>query len=252
MISAILIGLVALAVHPPSAAAQADFYGKGNRLYQEGDFAGALEAYESILDAGFESGDLHFNTGNAYFKLGDLGRAILHYERARRLQPRDEGILANLELARTLTVDEVEALPRFWVLSAWDWWIGLLPRSLLLLVVTFSYLAGMAGLVALIMRRGTTVALWGARLAWIGGVLTLVFGLNLAVRELGLGRAEEAVVLVAEIPVRSAPSDDGDLTVFTVHEGTKVRIDRRSDEWAEVVLEDGKVGWVKLEAVETI
>ncbi len=249
---AILAVLVALAVHPPNAAAQADFYGEGNRLYQDGDFEGALEAYESILDAGFESGGLHFNTGNAYFKLGNLGRAILHYERASRLLPRDEGVLANLELARTLTVDEVEALPRFWVLSAWDWWIGLLPRSLLLLVVALAYLGGMTGVVALIMRRGTSVALWGGRMALAGGVFTLVLGSSVLVRELGLGRAEEAVVLVAEVRVRSAPSDDGDLTVFTVHEGTKVRIDRRSDEWAEVVLEDGKVGWLKLEAVETI
>lgn len=249
---AILVGLVALAVHPPNVAAQADFYGEGNRIYQEGDFAGALEAYESILDAGFESGDLHYNTGNAYFKLGRLGRAILHYERARRLLPGDEGVLANLELARTLTVDEVEPLPRFWVLSVWDWSIGLLPRSLLLLVVALSYVGGMAGVVALILRRGTAVAVWGGRLAVLGGVLTLVLGMNLMVRELGLGRAEEAVVLVAEVPVRSAPSEDGDLTVFTVHEGTKVRIDRRSDEWAEVVLADGKVGWLKLETVETI
>jgi len=249
---AILVALVAVAAHPPTAAAQADFYAEGNRLYQEGDFAGALEAYESILDAGFESGDLHFNIGNAYFKLGDLGRAILHYERAHRLLPSDEGVLANLELARTLTVDEVEALPRFWVLSAWDWWVGLLPRSLLLLLVALSYLGGMAGVVALIMRRGTSVAIWGGRMALAGGVLTLVLGLNLVVRELGLSRAEEAVVLVAEVPVRSAPSEDGDLTVFTIHEGTKVRIDRRSDEWAEVVLEDGKVGWLRLEAVETI
>lgn len=249
---AILVGVVTLAVHASHAAAQADFYGEGNRLYQEGDFAGALEAYESILDAGFESGDLHYNTGNAYFKLGDLGRAILHYERARRLLPGDEGVLANLELAGTLTVDEVEALPRFWVLSAWDWWIALLPRSLLLLVVALAYLGGMAGVVAWIMRRGTSMALWGGRIALVGGGLTLVFGLILMVRELGLSRAEEAVVLVAEVPVRSAPSEDGDLTVFTVHEGTKVRIDRRSDEWAEVVLEDGKVGWLKLEAVETI
>lgn len=249
---AILAVLVALAVHPPNAAAQADFYGEGNRLYQEGDFAGALEAYESILDAGFESGDLHFNTGNAYFKLGDLGRAILNYERARRLLPADEGVLANLELARTLTVDDVEALPRFWLLSAWDWWIGLLPKRLLLLFVALSYLGGMAGVVALIMRRGTSVALWGGRMALVGGVLTFVLGVNLLVRELGLSRAEEAVVLVAEVPVRSAPSEDGDLTVFTVHEGTKVRIDRRSGEWAEVVLEDGKVGWLKLDAVETI
>ena len=249
---AILAGFMAITIHPLYAKAQVDFYAQGNGLYQEGDFAGALSAYESILDAGFESGDLHFNIGNAYFKLGNLGRAILHYERSRRLLPGDEGVLANLELARTLTADEVEALPRFWVLSAWDWWLSLLPRSVLLMVVGSSYLLGMAGVLVVILRRATPVSRWGTRSALVGGVVTLVLGLNLLVLELGLGSAEEAVVLASEVAVQSAPSEDGDLTVFTVHEGTKVRIDRRSDEWAEVVLEDGKVGWLRLESVEAI
>jgi len=50
----------------------------------------------------------------------------------------------------------------------------------------------------------------------------------------------------------SAPLHDETLTVFTVHEGTKVRIDRLFGEWAEVVLEDGRVGWVPVEVLETI
>lgn len=50
------------------------------------------------------------------------------------------------------------------------------------------------------------------------------------------------------VQVRSAPLDDEALTLFTVHEGTKVRVDRR----AEVVLEDGKVGWVPVDVFETI
>lgn len=244
--------LLVVTLLPAGASGQVDFYRDGNRLYQDGDYEGALQAYLNILDAGFESGDLYFNTGNAYFKIGDLGRAILYYERARRLSPGDEGVLANLALARTLTVDEVEPLPRFWVLSAWDWWVGLLPRGLLIAVVAAAYLMTMAGVLGVVLRRGTAAAIWGGRAALAGGALTLVLGLNLVVRELGLGRSEEAVVLVAEVPVRSAPSDDGDLTVFTVHEGTKVRIDRSSNDWAEVVLEDGKVGWLKLDALEII
>ena len=54
------------------------------------------------------------------------------------------------------------------------------------------------------------------------------------------------------VPVRSAPLDDEALTLFTVHEGTKVRVDRRSEAWAEVVLEDGRVGWVPVDVFETI
>jgi SH3-like domain-containing protein len=60
------------------------------------------------------------------------------------------------------------------------------------------------------------------------------------------------VVMDEEVPVRSAPSDDEELLVFAVHEGTKVRIERRAGEWLEVVLEDGKVGWVRAEVLQVI
>ena len=72
------------------------------------------------------------------------------------------------------------------------------------------------------------------------------------VRELELGQAQEAVVLQPQVDVLSAPLDDETLTIFTVHEGTKVRIDRLSEEWAEVALEDGRVAWVPVGVLETI
>jgi uncharacterized protein YgiM (DUF1202 family) len=52
--------------------------------------------------------------------------------------------------------------------------------------------------------------------------------------------------------VRSAPADQDDLTLFEIHEGTRVRIDERAGEWAEVVLDDGKVGWVPADVLEEI
>jgi SH3-like domain-containing protein len=55
-----------------------------------------------------------------------------------------------------------------------------------------------------------------------------------------------------EVSVQSAPSDDLALQVFTIHEGTKTRIDQQSGEWAEIVLADGKVGWVRVEVLEII
>ena len=54
------------------------------------------------------------------------------------------------------------------------------------------------------------------------------------------------------VAVRSAPAQDDDLTLFEIHEGTRVRLDQRTGEWAEVVLDDGKVGWVPLDVMEII
>ena len=237
---------------PGPAVAQVEIYQEGNRLYQEGDFEGALASYLRLVEAGFESGEVYYNIGNTYFKLSDVAQSILHYERARRLLPGDEDVQANLDLARSLTVDEIAPLPRFWLFSAVDWWVGLLPRTLLIAVVVASYLVGTGVVLLLILKRGAPAAVWGRRIASASAVVFLLFGLNLAVREFEVGRAQEAVVLQPQVDVLSAPLDDETLTIFTVHEGTKVRIDRLSEEWAEVALEDGRVGWVPVGVLETI
>ena len=226
-------------------AAQEAFFDEGNRRYQEGDYAGAIELYERILESGLESGELHYNLGNAWFRLGELGPAILHYERARRIMPRDGDLGANLELARALTVDQVTPLPGFWLFRVARWWVDLLSRPALLAVVTLAWLTAMTALIAAILGRGGPLLAWSGRVAATAGVATLMFGLSLAARELALGRPDEAVIMAAEAAVHSAPSDDPALLIFTVHEGTKVRVERRSDEWVEIVLEDGKVGWVR-------
>ena len=133
-----------------------------------------------------------------------------------------------------------------------SWWVYLLPASTLALLVGAGYLVAMAGLVVLVLKRGSLLAGWARSAAIAAAALTFMFGINLAAVEFGIGQSEEAIVMAEEVPVQSAPTDDRALQVFTVHEGTKVRIDQRSDEWVEIVLEDGKVGWVRLDVLEAI
>ena len=232
--------------------AQVEFYQEGNRLYQEGDYEGALASYLRLIEAGFEAGEVYYNIGNSYFKLGEVAHSILYFERAKRLLPRDEDVLVNLDLARSLTVDEIQPLPRFWLFGLFDWWVGFLPKTFLVAAVTLAYLIGMGSTIILILRRDLPSVLWGGRMSLLCGGFLLVFGLNLVVRESGIAQAEEGIVIESRVEVRSAPLDDQTLMLFTVHEGTKVRVDRRSEEWAEVVLEDGKVGWIPVEVFETI
>ena len=246
--AAVWLGLLTSGV----SAGQGAFFDEGNQRYQEGDFRGALERYSRILADGLESGELYYNIGNTYFKLGDLGPAILYYERARRLMPGDGDLLANLELARSLTADEVVPLAEFWLFRAVGWWVGLLPRPALVWLVALAYLTAMTAVILVILRPATVLATWGRRVAIAAATVAVVFGLNLAVRELDIGTAEDAVIMAEETEVQSAPSDDSALQIFAVHEGTKVRIDRRSDAWIEIILEDGKVGWVRADQLEPI
>jgi tetratricopeptide (TPR) repeat protein len=232
--------------------AQESMFEDGNRQYQDGDYESALSSYLQVLEAGFESGALYYNIGNCYFKLGDLGRSILFYERALVENPRDDDARANLELAESLTADEIVPLPGFWVLRAVDWWVHALPSSWLSAIVGMAYVVGMSAVVAALLSRSRAIERWGRRIAIVAGVLVLVFGINMASIELGLGEPVEAIVLADEVSVQSAPTDDQALQVFTIHEGTKARIDQQSGQWAEIVLADGKVGWVKVEVLEII
>ena len=237
---------------PGSLPAQDALFDEGNRLYQEGDFGGAAASYGAVLEGGFESAELYYNLGNAHFRLGDVAEAVLNYERAARLDPGNDDVQANLALVNRMLRDRIEPLPRFWLLSAFDWWMGLIPRGLLEAVVAVCYLFLGVASVLLVLRRPRGWRAAVRRAAYAGAVGTVLLGGTLALRETGLGQPREAIVMAAEARVLSAPSEEGGLTVFTLHEGTKVRIDRRAGEWAEIVLADGKVGWLPLEVLEVV
>lgn len=231
---------------------QEPLFAEGNRLYQEGDFGGAAASYGAVIEGGFESAEVYYNLGNAHFRLGETARAVLNYRRAARLDPGNDDIRANLALVNQRLQDRIEPLPRFWLLSVFDWWMGLIPGGVLRALVAGCYLLLGGTVVLIVLRRP---AGWRGplrRFAYGAAVATVLLGTTLMIRETGLGRAEEAVVMAGEARVLSAPSEDGGLTVFTLHEGTTVRIDRRAGGWAEIVLADGKVGWLPLEVLEVI
>jgi tetratricopeptide (TPR) repeat protein len=234
------------------ASTQQEIFETGNQFYQAEDYSAAVEAYEAVWAGGFESPDLHYNLGNAYFKTGELGHSILSWERALRRAPGHEDAAANLELAIRLSADDIEPLPRFWLFSAVSWWVNLIPRSALLIVVGLAWLAFTGGALARVLVSAEHFRRLGGWGIAAGAVTLALLGTNLAVREFDVGQPERGVILAEAVSVRSAPTDDDDLTVFEVHEGTRVRIDQRTEHWVEIVLDDGKVGWVPVGVIGVV
>ncbi len=132
------------------------------------------------------------------------------------------------------------------------WWVNLLPLATLRLAVAATYVLAVVGTIVVVLRRGTPLAEWAGWGAIAAGIIVLLLGVNLLVREAGVGRPDEAVVLAEAVSVQSAPSDDPALQLYTIHEGTKVRLDQSGDDWVEVVLEDGRVGWVPVDVLGRI
>ena len=225
---------------------------RANRLYEAGDFAAAAEAYQSLIDGGLRNSLLYYNLGNAWFKQGDLGRAILNYRRAARLAPRDPDIRANLSLARAQTADAIKAdgrAPLQELVTLAQTWLTLNETALLALGLWFA-------LAALVIVRSHLPPGRGRALLQIllpaTAFLFLAALLALGSRLYDERSRPAAVVIAPEVNVTSGPGEQY-ITEFTLHSGAEVRLIERRDYWVRLVLPGGQLqGWVPADAVEAV
>ena len=103
-----------------------NIFAEANKLYQENDYEKASEKYQLLLNSGAESAALYYNLGNAQFQLGQLGPAILYYEKAKRIDPTDKDVSYNLKLANSRVVDKIEVIPNFFFV---DWYLQLVQQK---------------------------------------------------------------------------------------------------------------------------
>ena len=127
MFTAFVLSLVIAGISSADEAAQT--FEQANQLYLQAKYPDAIAQYEKIVQSGFESGEFYFNLGNAYYKSGNIQKAILNYERAKQLLPRDEDVQFNLQLANLQVVDKIDAVPRLFVYRWIDSMLALFSLS---------------------------------------------------------------------------------------------------------------------------
>ena len=224
---------------------------EGDSAYMKNDYASAIQIYEALLNRG-EAADIYYNLGNSYYKAGDIAKAILNYERALLLQPGNGDIRANLEIARSKTVDKVEPVPEIFFVS----WTKSLINSM---SVDSWAVCGVVCFILLIVSLYLFIFSKQIVLKKAGFISGIVF---LAVTILAnvfanqqkdeLANRNSAIVINPSVTVRSTPSESG-TSLFILHEGHKVGVkDGSMKDWKEIRLEDGKVGWVPASAIEII
>ncbi|MFH1777142.1 MAG: tetratricopeptide repeat protein [Candidatus Omnitrophota bacterium] len=222
------------------------FY-KANILYEEGKYAEATSAYRNLLDKGFESGSLYYNLGNCYFKQGVLGQAILNYERAKQLIPRDRDLQSNYEYARSLLKVPPLEEKKTWLLQFMDNLYAQLTIDgitvLLCLIYVAFVLVIILGIVFKTHRLYTRILL---SILIVFSVLSAVF-LERRISVLG----KEAIIISKKADAKFEPFDRA-TTHFTLEEGMKVRVLVRNNDWSKVERLDKKVGWVKNIVFEVI
>ena len=223
-----------------------------NAAYTEGNWEDAVKDYEMISSLGLESPQLYCNLGNAWFKTGNLGKAILNYERALRLDPSYSDARYNLEFANTRTQDRIDAVPEF-VLKTWmrklcytldsDSW-----------AIAFLVLLALTGSMLLLFLLSPSTA--GKRTGFISAVVLLLlcsFSLGFSIRQKNeCLQKDGAIVMKPVISAKSSPSDSGNMDLFILHEGTKVKVLDAVGEWNNISISDGRQGWVKASELELI
>ena len=244
------LALIFVAASGAAAGPVEERFEAANRAYEEGDFSGAELEYRAILEYGLRAPEVYYNLGNAVFRQGRLGQAILNYERALRLAPADEDVLFNLEYARERLVDREEAT-RHWIADAYAGWIRLVGPDRDAWLLLWIYLPAMAAVCAWIAVRDLRLR----RLARFTGLVLLVFlvpaGGLLLVRVSIESSDRGAIVMDEKVEGRSGP-DEGHATLFTIHEGLKVQVRNESGEWVQVLLPNGLNGWLPRSSVERI
>lgn len=218
--------------------------------YKSGDYLSAIDQYEALLKEGYRSSELLYNTGNAYFRSGQLGRAILNYERAAQLSPHDADISHNLKVAQSRITEPIDSLPSFFLLRWWRALGGLcMPDTWSL----FGLLLLCAG------ATGGAVWLWGnSRVSRKWGFITGLAATLLCILPFSLAAYRAAIikdsgygiVIKGSLPVLSAPESVSEMT--TIHEGTKVQLIDAIDQWQKVELPNGETGWILKTGIEKI
>ena len=225
---------------------------EANELYEQGDWAAAVEAYDKILELGLESARLYYNLGNAYYRQDEMAKAVLYYERALKLDPSFVDARYNLDYVNSLLHDKIETVPEFFVKE----WLRALSQKMSSNAWAVIFLLLLAVTLALFLVFRLSVSIKWRRAGFFTSLVTLMFmfvALSFSIwQKNDYMSHDDAVVMVPVTSAKSSPSADNSTDLFVLHEGTKVKILDRAESWIKISLADGRQGWMKTTDIEEI
>lgn len=231
-IAAIALGCAAVS----SARADQDpAFAQANQEYSEGHFQEAIKSYESLVASGQWSTNLFYDLGNAWFRLGDFGQAILNYERALALDPHHPEAAANLAFAR----DEARALElkrnaleryiemgtpsQYSIAASIAFWSALLLAAALFFSRRRSNLLVVLTVFSIVLFAGTVFALYSLETGSRGKALAIVTG--------------------KEIVARVATADNAS-SVLALPPGSEIKVLSQRGDWLYAGLPNDLRGWI--------
>jgi tetratricopeptide (TPR) repeat protein len=233
---------VSVAVSSVFAQSDAEF-AKANQDYAQNNFKEAISGYETLVRAGQWSANVFYNLGNAYFRAGDFGRAILNYERALALERHHPEATANLRIAR----DEARALE---MQQGWpERYLQFASINQYIITAAVAFWVGLfcvGGLIFARRRSATIIALL------IFSLVVFVIAI-LAIYELDHGSKGRSLAIVTgkDVQARLATADTAN-SVLALPPGSEVKILSTRGDWAYAALPNDLRGWIPAKSAEQV
>jgi len=246
----LLFLFITLQIHAQEDVARSAF-NKANQAYTAGNYEMAIDSYKQVLKTDMRSPETYFNLGNSYYKLNQVGPAIYNYEKALLLDPDNTDILNNLQFAKQMRIDAVEALPENEIESQ----VTSIAKSLS--IDEWAYLSVILMIIAVLLfvlyyysntARKKRLFFLLMLLFAISTVISIVIGFY---AQNNLNDKQYAIVYVTEFTTREEPKTNSTAS-FVIHEGTKVEVLEEFNSWARISLENGSKAWVTLETIKKL
>lgn len=220
-----------------------NIFNEGNTFYNQGKYSQAIKKYESIIKDGFESSELYFNLGNAYYKINDIANSIFYFEKSLLIDPNNDETINNLSFSQNMTIDKIETVPINQVSKFISKLINLFNyNSWILISIIFEFLSLIFFSLFLFNKNSNTKK----RYFSFGSIFFLCFAIFLII---GINSKSEykknnpAILFDNRISFKSEPNERSE-ELFLLNEGTKVNVLEKINEWSLIELSNGSKGWV--------
>ncbi len=216
---------------------------KGNELYKNNQYQLAIDEYNKLINQGYEGVSIYYNLGNAHYRLGKIGFAILYYEKALKLSPTDEDIKHNLALAKLGMKDKVDTLPPFFIFNIWEGLLAAFSVSSWTIIAYIVFILLLISVIAYFFSRSVNqqrISFFTEAGIFVVLILIIILLMVKMNKEFYI---KNGIIVESSVTVKSSP-DKSSKDEFILHEGLKVRLEDKVDNWVKIRLDDGKIGWI--------
>lgn len=245
--------VAAAALSGEQLAVQAD------SAYLADNYRLAEELYVKALQAGGSSSILFYNLGNAYYRQGNLGKSIVNYERALKLDPTNADARANLDFVNSKITDKQIIDNGSYMQSIWEGTVGFFRADTWAVIALVLFAIFLGAVAVYIFSSAVTVKKAG----FFGGLVVFVLTVGAVIISFAAANRVNsnnyAIILPPASQLSTSPREarSNAEQAFLLHEGTKVEIidsiaNPGEGMWYEVMVGRGERAWVKAADVERI